>query len=157
MYFSTYDPYDEKYDLFLRDIIKKEDLLLKKQHENENDHIKECIICWEESSALNEVTYLQLTNIIHISCQCNVHIHDKCLYIWTKNNRSCPICRTPTSFLDMSFRDESENIIHILYIFLQDYKNIFYIIFGYLIFLQIFIFYFLVIKEVTYHEISIAL
>lgn len=152
MYFSTYDPYDEKYDVFLRDIIKKEDLFFKKK--NENHDIKECIICWEKSTSLNEVSCLQLTNIIHIKCQCNVDIHETCLRIWTKKNHSCPICRIPTNFLDISFSDHSENIIHIWCIFFKDYKSIFYIVFGYLFFLQILIFYFLVIKETKYDEIT---
>lgn len=151
MYFSIYDPYDEKYDIFLRDIIKHEDILFKKHNEND---IKECIICWEESTNLNEVTHLQLTNIIDIKCQCNVHIHEKCLRLWVKNYHSCPICRTHANLLDISFSDTSENIISIWYIFLQEYKNIFYIIFTYLVFLQISIFYFLIMQESKYHEIS---
>lgn len=149
MYFSTYDPYDDRYDLFLRETIQKEDLVLK----NNNDN-KECIICWEKSTSLDEVCCLQVINIIHMTCLCNVYIHEKCLCTWVKNNNSCPICRTPASFLDISLSSINENIIHIWYIFLYEYKRIIYIIFSYLICLQIFMVYFLIIRKITYDEIS---
>jgi hypothetical protein len=155
MYFSTYDPYDERYDIFLRDIIQREDHEFNKNNENnENDGNKECIICWEPSAILNEVNCLQVTTIIHIPCQCNVYIHDKCLRVWIKSNHSCPICRVPTDLLDVSFSEVSENIFRVWYIFLHEYKNIFHIIFFYLLFLQISIIYFLVVDQTTYDEIS---
>lgn len=153
MYFSVYDPYDEKYDVFLRDIIIKEDILIKNRNENDNE--KECIICWETSNILHEVSYLQLTNIIRTTCNCNVHIHENCLCIWINDNHSCPICRTPVTVLNISFNNSTEqHVFRIWYIFLHKYKNIFYILFAYLLFLQISMFYFLVISQTNYYEIS---
>lgn len=151
MYYLTYDPYDEKYDMFLRDIIKREDETFQNNNKNNSE---ECIICLENSSILNEVHCLQLTNIIHITCQCNVFIHDKCLEKWVNKYNSCPICRTPYNILNISFSGPTENIFRFCNTLLCEYKTIFYVIFTYLIFLQISIFYFLIIYQTKYYEIK---
>lgn len=139
MYFSTFDPYDEKYDIFLTSVIQRE--------ENHIDESSECIICWEHSTSLNQIYPLDYTSIIHKTCKCNVSIHDKCLRIWIKTNKTCPICRTEVRCLDMTFSESSEQMVQNCGVFLGEYKNIFYIIFAYLIFLQISIFYMLVIND----------
>lgn len=143
MYFRTFDPYDDKYDVFSRDIKKKENII--------TDNI-ECIICLTQSTELNQVYHLDFIDFINKSCECNTCIHEACLRTWIKNNSSCPICRNKLQILDMTIVELGEDFMHISYNFLNEYKQMVCIIFIYLLFLQIAFFYMIFIHQKTQYE-----
>lgn len=138
MYFGTFDPYDDNYDIFLREINQKENIM------PDNN---ECIICWSQSTELNEVYYLNFVNYINKPCRCNVSIHDSCLRAWIKQSNSCPICRSEIQLLDMTIIEINEEPIYVSYMFLQQYIKILSIFFSYFFFLQITILYILIINQ----------
>jgi hypothetical protein len=133
IYFSTYDPYDEKYDYFL-------DYIHKKEQETIVDNTNECAICLSTSTIANRLQNLKSIKIIDKSCDCNVYIHETCLRNWVKIALTCPICRSKLDYLDYSFAETSEKIIRISYLFLIEYKDILLILVCYLCFLQTCIF-----------------
>lgn len=62
--------------------------------ENKNNKPEECFICYENQteSKLNTISLRSELNYIK-DCTCNGWIHKKCLDIWYKKNKKCPICR----------------------------------------------------------------
>jgi hypothetical protein len=150
IYFSTYNPYDEKYDYFL-------DYINKKEQETIVDTTNECAICLTTSTISNKLETLKSTKIINKSCNCNVYIHETCLRNWVKIALTCPICRSKLYYLNYSFVETSEKFIRGSYLFLVEYKDILLIILCYLCFLQTCIFCIIIInykinEELLYHN-----
>lgn len=61
-----------------------------KQVNKEEVHI--CFICYE-----NEIPPIKLNSGTYYlkNCKCDCFVHEKCLTIWYKKNKKCPICRLP--------------------------------------------------------------
>lgn len=56
----------------------------------------ECIVCYDKSSANNEVCFLKelVPNYkVKQLCECNPPIHVNCLNLWFVESLSCPVCR----------------------------------------------------------------
>lgn len=93
MYFAIFDPYDEKYDIFLHEYNKtQEDNCLEINTNNKEDN--SCLICWD-TNITETPTRLQNMKNITSYCYCNILVHEDCLYEWIKKTNSCPICREP--------------------------------------------------------------
>ena len=59
-----------------------------------NDNIKECIICFEKpKSIFNKLIKLKDQSIYKTNCICNPYLHNECLQKWININNKCPICR----------------------------------------------------------------
>lgn len=82
MYFSVY-PTSEYYS--------DEDFDKKIFSDEEKDI---CIICWLPSEETNKIQKLTEFKEINTKCDCKPKIHSLCLEKWTKQNLSCPICRS---------------------------------------------------------------
>jgi hypothetical protein len=90
MYFPIFDPYDEKYDIFLDEYNKsQEDNCLENNQEDNS-----CLICWDTNTIENPIRIQKTKNIISY-CNCNILVHEDCLHKWIRKTNSCPICREP--------------------------------------------------------------
>lgn len=147
IYFSTYDPYDEKYDYFLHSINEKEQRVLDVNN-------NECAICLATSTITNDVEPLNTIKIVKKSCECNVYIHEICLRNWVRIELSCPICRSKLEYLDSSFLETSKKFIYVWYVFFIQNKNILLILFLYLCFLQTCAFLMIIINYKINEELS---
>lgn len=86
MYFAIFDPYDERYDSFLYEYNKNhKDCVL----ENNDDG---CLICLD-TKIKDSPKRIHMIETIISSCDCNIIVHERCLYEWLKKTQSCPICR----------------------------------------------------------------
>jgi len=115
MYFSTFDPYDEKYDIFLHELNIKDNFDKKKVFDEEDLC---CIICLEIDTSFNKIKNMQAITDIKLFCNCNVYIHTNCLEFWIKKRNTCPICLTKITQIDSIFKKES--IKKIMTIILND-------------------------------------
>lgn len=88
MYFAIFDPYDERYDSFLYEYNKhhKENIL---EYDNDDNN---CLICWD-NNVIQKPTRIHMINNVISNCNCNILVHQSCLYEWIKKTHSCPICR----------------------------------------------------------------
>lgn len=108
MYYSIFDPYDEKYDIFLHQLNNKENLDNKKLFDEEDLC---CIICLETDASFNKIKNMQSITDIKLFCNCNIYIHKYCLESWMKKRNTCPICLTKITQIDSIFKRESINKI----------------------------------------------
>jgi hypothetical protein len=114
MYYSIFDPYDEKYDIFLRQLNVKKDFS-EKVFDNEDLC---CIICLEIDTSFNKIKNMQSISSINLFCNCNVYIHEYCLDSWIKKTKTCPICLTKITQIDSIFT--SDTIRNIVIVFFND-------------------------------------
>ena len=91
MYFSRCDHY-----LCDADDLDNTDNTDTLENMNEANHIIECNICFvclEVKDPCQNEYCITLHNNLYIKvCKCNGWIHKRCLNIWYKQNKQCPVC-----------------------------------------------------------------
>ena len=59
--------------------------------------VNNCIICLENNLTTNNLMHITTLKCkdIHLTCNCNYHIHLRCLLQWVDIKPLCPTCRAP--------------------------------------------------------------
>jgi hypothetical protein len=127
MLFRVFEHYDHNQDIYY-----------SIDQENEVNKSDECFICYEfqTDSELTPISLRSELNYIK-ECTCNGWIHKKCLDLWCKKNKKCPICRIEIREKVPVFINIKQNTLKIYVISLRILYNT---LFGIINFLLIYTF-----------------
>lgn len=98
----------------------------------QNTETDVCFICYEIGGSMVQ---LQTQSLYITHCTCNSHVHECCLYKWTKCKQQCPICHINVIMISHNqfptkkqllrqFLFQFSQVFSILYILATLYKSI---------------------------------
>ena len=75
--------------------------------------VNNCIICLDNNITTNNLMHINTLKCkdIHLTCNCNYHIHLRCLLQWVDIKPLCPTCRAPIRVKNKkrSHRNQNQN------------------------------------------------